>query len=290
MRGKWIVSLTAILTVLTLVTSVLASGGLLSARASEVPEVRITMPDSRRASAPAPVTVTPAGARTKTARSSDGWVHDDEKTWTLDTPVNIFRVSYPGNGGEPTVVSAYGDKVIAPGTAESYNFYIENNGSASMDFRLTAEGTATVTLDGEEYTIPLEVKLSCYDGRYLVGSGTSWETAENLDSVLDEGTVARNHFVKYTLEWQWPFEQADVAAGDAYDTCLGNLAAEGGELEATIRLNVVTEENPNPDASGGLPKTGDNSHIGLWTAVMVVSFLGLIFLLTWKGRDLKREN
>lgn len=290
MRNKWIASLTAILTVLTLVTSVLAAGGLLSARAAEVPEVRITLPDSRRGSAPAPVTTTAAGARRKDARASGAWVYDDEKSWTLDTPVNIFRVAYPGNGGQPTVVSAYGDKVIAPGTTESYDFYIENTDAYSMDYTLTAEGEATVTLDGNVYTIPIQVRLSRYDGRYLVGSNTSWEPAEALDSVLDQGTLARKHFVKYTLQWQWPFEQADVSEGDAYDTMLGDLAAEGGELAATIRLKVVTSENPNPNASGGLPKTGDTSHIGLWMAVMVVSFLGLVFLLIWKGRDARREK
>lgn len=290
MRGKWIASLTAILTVLTLVTSVLASEGLLSARATQVPEVRITMPDSRHSSAAAPVTVTPAGTRAKAAKASGFWVHDDEKTWALDTPVNIFRASYPGNGGEPTVVSAYGDKVIAPGTAESYDFYIENNGASSMDYTLTAEGEAIVTLNGQEYTIPIEAKLSRYDGRYLVGSRTAWASVEALDSAADKGTLARNHFVKYTLDWQWPFEQTDAAPGDVYDTMLGDLAAEGGELEVTIRLMVVAEDNPDPDAAGGLPKTGDDSHIGLWMAVMVVSFLSLVFLLVWKGRDCKREN
>lgn len=286
MRTKFIASLTAVLTLLTLVTGVLVSGGLLSVRAAEVPVERITLPDTRTASASAAA----SPARTTEARASGAWVYDEEKTWSLDTPVNIFRVSYPGNGGQPTVVSAYGDKVIAPGTAGSYDFTIENNGSASMDYTLTAEGEAVFTQNGEVYTIPIEVKLSCYDGRYLVGSGESWAELEALDSVRDTGTVARKHFVKYTLEWQWPFEQADTAAGDVYDTMLGNLAADGGELEATIRLNVITEENLDPNTPGGLPKTGDTSHIALWTAVMIFSFLGLILLLIWKGRDLKRER
>ena len=279
MRSKLITSLTAILTVLTLLTAVLASSGLPSASAA--PVERIILPDTRSAAPP---------SRPGVSRYANAWIHDDEKTWTLDTLVNIFHVSYPGNGGQPTVVSAYGDKVIAPGTTGDYDFYIENNGTVSMDYTLTAEGEATFTQGGQEYTIPIQAKLSRYDGKYLAGSEETWEPLEALDGVSDKGVVAGKHFMKYTLRWQWAFEQENVAEGDEYDTMLGNLAAEGGELRASIRLNVVAVEDPYPEYPGGLPKTGDQRPVELAVAVMAGSSLGLVFLLVVKRRNRGREK
>lgn len=299
MRDKWITFLTAGLALLTLITGVMASESLLSAQAMEVPTKRITLPDFKKvdsvtsieASEPSAV-IAEHHSQTigEVPASSEIWVHDHEKAWNLDSSVNIFRVSYPGEGGEPTVVSAYGSKVMAPGTSETYDFIIENNGSISMDYILTAEGEARFMQDGETYTIPIEARLSSYDGRYLVGSDSSWDALEALNAVHDERTVAKEHYVKYTLEWQWPFEQENIAEGDTYDTLLGNLAADGGELEATIRLNVLAQENPDSDCPGGFPKTGDSSKVAVWMTVTILSFLSLLLLLVWRGRNRKYEK
>lgn len=295
MRYKWIAFLTGALTVLTLITGVLACANLLLVQSGSAPTERIALPGPQQqkepaaagsAEASAVAIETPATALPTQTGSGQGsiWVHDTEKTWSLDVPISIFRATYPGQGGKPTVVSDYGDKVIAPGTADTYDFIIENTGDASMNYILTAEGEASFTQGGQKYAIPIEARLSSYDGRYLAGSSDSWEALEALSAVRDEGTVAQEHFVKYSLEWQWPFEQEQLAEGDAYDTALGNLAAEGGELRAVIRLSVLAQQNPNPAAPGGVPKTGDNGHVGLWTALMVLSLIGLAALLIEKRR------
>ena len=91
-----------------------------------------------------------------------------------------------------------------------------------------------------------------------------------LNKVSDSGTLKKGYVMPYTLSWQWPFE-----GDDAYDTLLGNLEED---LTLTIVIETYAEYAP-PSADGGIPKTGDTSHIALWFSVMLGSSAGLMFLL-----------
>ncbi|MCD8364567.1 MAG: hypothetical protein LUC83_01900 [Clostridiales bacterium] len=287
-------ALLVILMISTLITSVLAANSLLAVRSS-TPTVTLSIPaisETQTAATGAAsassektgIRSTTSGSQTSSEGASDGIIRDEQTVWSGDTQIDIFSISYDNAAGTTTVNSAYGDKVIAPGTSDQYYFRIENDGNVSVDYSLTAEGDATFTLDGESYTIPIQVKFSDSGKAYLVGSENTWEDVDALDTVSDSGTLSAGNYAQYTLDWQWPYEQDDVAEGDAYDTMLGNLAASGEDLSVTIRFAVTASNDADATAVGGLTKTGDNTNAVLWFALAILSVCGLIFLFLMRKR------
>lgn len=104
----------------------------------------------------------------------------------------------------------------------------------------------------------------------------------------------------------------DAAANEAAQltdwVCLGTLYS-GGEVNLDVTLNVpvelpnefqnkigyidwefmieefsIEEGDPKP------PQTGDNSHMGLWFALMISSAAMLIILLVWRKKDKENED
>ena len=90
--------------------------------------------------------------------------------------------------------------------------------------------------------------------------------------------------------------------------CLGTLYS-GGEVNLDVILNVPVElDNMFQNKIGYLdwefmieefpvepddplpPQTGDNSHMGLWFALMLGSGAMLIILLFWRKKDKEKEN
>lgn len=194
-------------------------------------------------------------------------VTDENTVWNGNTQVEIFRVSYENDGGEITVRSGNGDKVIAPGTENSYTFALENTADGPLEYELSMKAYLS---DGSR-TIPVQARVRRDpDGQYLLGSETSYADVMQLNRVSDSGTLHRGYVMPYTLSWQWPF-----AGDDALDTALG---ISGEDLTLTIVLETTASYAP-PDTDGGIPKTGDTSGICLWFTVMLLSGAGLLILL-----------
>ena len=194
-------------------------------------------------------------------------VTDENTVWKGDTRVEIFRVSYENGQEQVTVKSGRGDKVIAPGTENSYTFALENTADGPVEYAISMKAY----FSSADYIIPVEAKVTRdTDKKYLLGSSAAYADVLELNTVSDSGTLKKGYVMPYTLSWQWPFE-----GNDAYDTMLGNLEED---LTLTIVIETTASYAP-PTADGGIPKTGDTSHIALWFTVMLGSSAGLMFLL-----------
>ena len=196
--------------------------------------------------------------------------------------IQVFYAEY-GKDGEITVKSDFGDKVVAPGTENSYNLYVRNVGKVPISYILEAESRITVDVNGQQTEIPIEASFYTPRSSYLLGGEESLENLGKLDGVKDSSGLSPEHQAKYTLCWSWPFD-----GDDEFDTLLGNLAAEGEELTVKVAFNVTAAYDPN--AAGGTPKTGDTSTIGLWVALFVISTFTLIILLFLRKREQDEEN
>ena len=196
--------------------------------------------------------------------------------------IQVFYAEY-GKDGEITVKSDFGDKVVAPGTENSYNLYVRNVGKVPISYILEAESRITVDVNGQQTEIPIEASFYTPRSSYLLGGEESLDNLGKLDGVKDSSGLSPEHQAKYTLCWSWPFD-----GDDEFDTLLGNLAAEGEELTVKVAFNVTAAYNPN--AGGGSPITGGSSNIGLWVALFVISTFTLIILLFLRKREQDEEN
>ena len=196
--------------------------------------------------------------------------------------IQVFYAEY-GKDGEITVKSDFGDKVVAPGTENSYNLNVRNVGKVPISYILEAESRITVDVNGQQTEIPIEASFYTPRSSYLLGGEESLENLGKLDGVKDSSGLSPEHQAKYTLCWSWPFD-----GDDEFDTLLGNLAAEGEELTVKVAFNVTAAYNPN--AGGGSPITGGSSNIGLWVALFVISTFNLIILLFLRKREQDEEN
>ena len=216
---------------------------------------------------------------------------DSQGVWNTKTKIELFRTTYENGERIVTAAGKNGNKVFAPGTENSYHFRLSNPGNAAMDYRMEASVTVSDGLDS--YEVPLEVRLSAYMQRYLVGTEGSWAPMEKLSMVREKGVLGAESYTAYLLEWRWPFESGK----DEFDTMLGNLAADK-ELSLTVTIHVTAEMDENPDATGGTPlkpggispKTGDSTNIWFYISLAAVSFVLFLLLLCRNRREEKDDR
>ncbi len=201
----------------------------------------------------------------------DFQVSDSQKVWDTQTNIELFRVSYENDDRVITAAAGNGQKIIAPGTEQEYIFQLSNIGNVSADYQFTAKAVLSGGL--EDYEVPLKVRLSDHTKRYLVGSNNTWADLTQLNTVAENGTLGANHYAAYTLEWQWPFESGN----DTFDTMLGNLATDQ-DLTLTIILQVTAEQNPDPNATGGSPKTNDEQPVWPYVILLILSIAAIASL------------
>ncbi len=199
----------------------------------------------------------------------------DNTIWKTQTDINIFKYEYDETG-EVTVVyddeSGRNDKLIAPGTQNSYTFTLKNTGKCTLDYDVSVEAYIT----GTDRFIPIEAKLKRYDGTYIVGGPDEWKDFLELDGASDSSYLSSDRIADYTIEWQWPFERGD----DVYDTSLGDQAVTD-DMFVTVVINTYAECNENHDTPGGeddpSPGTGDNFFV--WVAFFVISLILFIIVM-----------
>lgn len=204
-------------------------------------------------------------------------VYDENTVWSGQTDVEIFRVSYKNGQEKVTVNSSNGQKVLAPGTENTYKFTLENTGNVSLDYTLSMEAYFSHT----DMPIPIDARVVDHKGNYLAGSAEGKTDVLDLNQVSQKGTLRAGYVAPYTLEWEWPFEE-----NDEYDTMLGNMAVDE-DITLTIVIKTTASYNPDPNAPGGNPQTGDDVPIVLLVGVLAGSTLGLVLLLLPKR---KREE
>lgn len=202
-------------------------------------------------------------------------VEDQNTVWSGETNIEIFRISYQNGEGRVTVSSADSDKLLAPGTENTYEFALENTGNVPLEYTMDMQAY----FSHEDYQIPVHVRLTDHQGSCLVGTREETVDVLALNGVSQSGTLATGYIQPYTLYWEWPFE-----LDDEYDTMLGDLAV-GEDITLTIVINTTASYTPASEP-GGIPQTGDEGQIGLMAGLMIVSLAGLLFL----GGKLKEEE
>ena len=159
--------------------------------------------------------------------------------WGTETQVDIFKSSYKNGRQEITVAGKNNEKVIAPGTENTYTFALKNTDDGWMDYKVMVEAFFT-GLDGTGKTIPVQARLQGQS--WLVGSETEYRPVLELDGVEESSILRPKSHTTYTLQWQWPFEQdlngdGFIDDGDALDTWLAN---QSNDVSLTIRITVLS--------------------------------------------------
>ena len=192
----------------------------------------------------------------------------------MDTEEEIFKLSYDETG-KITVIGAEGNgnKLIAPGTSNVYQFTLANTGDVALDYTMTMEAYIT----GTDLLIPVNVRVWDHTNKYILGSADSKVGVMELNTVNENAELGAGRYAVYNLEWEWPFEHGD----DVYDTMLGDLAVEN-DLALHIAIHTVAVHDNDPDVpDSGLiepPYTGDESQLILLCLLSAGSFSGLCIM------------
>lgn len=228
-----------------------------------------------------PATTTPQV--TQPPRNPGFEASDDNTVWSTNTQVEIFRISYVNGEQVITVNSDNGEKIIAPGTENSYTFKLKNTGNVALDYTVEVDAYFTPA----DIEIPITGRLNRYDGKWVVGGKDEYANVPVLDAAEDNGTLGAGKYTYYTLDWMWPFESGN----DELDTMLGNLATEQ-DLIFTIVIKTTATESDNPYDDSGItpPQTGDNTNLALWITLAVSSFAMMIFLLFFQNKERRRYD
>lgn len=232
------------------------------------------IPSVNDTSAPVEEHTTQTNATTRRPGNPSFEVGDDKTVWSTNTQVEIFKVSYVNGEKVVSVKSADGDKVIAPGTENTYIFKLKNTGDVPLEYTVDID----VKCEPLGIEIPVVARLCRYDGTWIVGDNDSYVSASVLDTANDKESLDAGNYTYYTLDWQWPFE----GGNDEFDTLLGNMAV-GEDLTFTIVINTTATET---DEGGGItpPQTGDDYNIIILPFLAVASFVMIVVLINYRKR------
>ena len=193
------------------------------------------------------------------------------------------RVTYSGNAGE---------FVFEPGSEYSLTDLFPNFKGVMPGDTLTQKITVKNDADNK-----VKVKI------YMRSLGAHEDSVEFLSQLGLKVAKSEENEMAYMF---------DAAANETAQltdwVCLGTLYS-GGEVNLDVTLSVPTsldneyqskigyldwefmiEEFPIEDTDPKPPQTGDNSHMGLWFAIMLCSGAMLIILLFWRKKDKEKEE
>lgn len=216
-----------------------------------------------------PLAVNPAWAAPGTSPDHVLTYNQNSLKWDSATGINadgtaeltLFDAKYNN------VEAVDGSKVVAPGTDGSNMIRLVNNVSGRIRY------TAVLYSIKTDPRIPVQPSLGgtgMYDTvSYQLPAGVTG--AEVIRAV--RGTVAGHGLQDFDINWLWNYEVTD--AQDVTDTELGNAAAaamkeqtEGDSV--TVGFYIVVEDSNNYY----VPKTGDDSHIAMYLAFMLIAAAG----------------
>ncbi len=197
----------------------------------------------------------------------------DGETWETTTKMDLFSTTYLGPDGTVTVESSDKTPVIAPGTGNRFEFSLKNTGNVTMEYTMTP--TSTFMLAGQ--TLPIEVRLTSGD-EYLIGDENTWRSVSTLQSVKIKGSLERDHYATYALEWRWPYEadtESQKLLQDLQDTMLAEVTMDQ-KLDFTLGINTVSTI-----PAGAIPTT--NNGMILFSEMLapeiLYPFLAMVCLL-----------
>ena len=136
-------------------------------------------------------------------------------------------------------------------------------------------GNVTVSVTFKKQEVP--VTVTQYTVTYVLDGGTLDGQTGSVTVTVDAGTVITLPTPTkdgYTFDY---WEGSRYNAGDNYT------------VNEDHTFTAVWKSNPAADQSEESPKTGDESHIGLWTALMCLSLAGLVVILLF-GRKKRYQS
>ena len=222
-----------------------------------------------------PLAVNPAWAAPGTSPDHVLTYNQNSLRWDSATGINadgtaelrLFDANYNN------VEAVDGRKVVAPGTDGSNMIRLVNNVSGRIRY------TAVLYSIKTDPRIPVQPSLGgtgMYDtASYQLPAGVTG--AEVIRAV--RGTVAGHGLQDFNIDWNWLFEVRDAQgvtdAQDVTDTELGNAAAAAMKVQTegdsvTVGFYIVVVDSNNYY----VPKTGDESHIAMYLAFMLIAAAG----------------
>ena len=205
----------------------------------------------------------------------------------LSSTVTVFaadgKVTYSGNAG---------NFVFEPGSEHSLTDLFPNFKGVMPGDTLTQKITVKNDADNK-----VKVKI------YVRSLGAHEDSVEFLSRLGLKVSKSEENKMAYMF---------DAAANETAQltdwVCLGTLYS-GGEVNLDVTLTVpveldnefqndvgyldwefMVEEFPIEEGDPKPPQTGDNSHMGLWFAIMLCSGAMLIILLVWRKKDKENED
>lgn len=216
-----------------------------------------------------PLAVNPAWAAPGTSPDHVLTYNQNSLKWDSATGINadgtaeltLFDAKYTN------VEAVDGRRVVAPGTDGSNMIRLVNNVSGRIRY------TAVLYSIKTDPRIPVQPSLGgtgMYDtASYQLPAGVTG--AEVIRAV--RGTVAGHGLQDFDINWLWNYEVTD--AQNVTDTELGNAAAAAMKEQTdgdsvTVGFYIVVEDSNNYY----VPKTGDDSHIAMYLAFMLIAAAG----------------
>ena len=205
----------------------------------------------------------------------------------LSSTVTVFaadgKVTYSGNAGsfvfEPGSDHSLTDlfpnfKGVMPGDTLTQKITVKNNADNKVKVKIYIRSLGAHE-DSVEFLSQLGLKVaksSDNEMAYMFDAAAN-ETAQLTDWVY-LGTLYSGGEVNLDVTLNVPVELPNE-----YQNKIGYL-----DWEFMIEEFPVEPDDPKP------PQTGDNSHMGLWFALMLCSGAMLIILLFWRKKDKEKEE
>ncbi len=201
---------------------------------------------------------------------------DTTAKWETETSVDLFKTAYTGPDGSITVQSSNGDKLIAPGTSNTYSFTLKNTGNISLDYTLVLEGVFKLA----NKDIPMFVRLS-QDGRWIIGGSEEWIRVDEMNELVESSTLPRGETTTYLFEWMWPYEMdedTEILVGDILDTILvsNQTDAELGNVSIGVDTEFLLNIDITSEISAGAIAEFDDGDSVLARYILVCSLLALM--------------
>ena len=205
----------------------------------------------------------------------------------LSSTVTVFaadgKVTYSGNAG---------NFVFEPGSEHSLTDLFPNFKGVMPGDTLTQKITVKNDADNK-----VKVKI------YVRSLGAHEDSVDFLSQLGLKVSKSEENKMAYMFD----AKANEIAQLDRW-VCLGTLYS-GGEVNLDVTLTVpveldnefqndvgyldwefMVEEFPIEEGDPKPPQTGDNSHMGLWFALMLSSLTMLIILLFWRKKDKENEE
>ena len=112
----------------------------------------------------------------------------------------------------------------------------------------------------------------------------------NKDTVIRAvgGTLSANAMQDFDINWFWVFEnKTDTEARDLIDTYLGNKAADGKADTSTLGFYLIVHDGGD---YGSSPPTGDNTMLGGYVVLMIISGSMTVILAVTRKRIIRDED